>query len=172
MEARIGLIDDDENIRDFSRHCSVELFRRMQSFGLPDHHAVLFLTGHGNIPLAVEAIENGATDFLERPFSDNSLVERVIMSMIHGESVFAESSRLLGLRSHLSSREQEIAEYIVNGSTERRASPAAADRRSSTPIESANSTPEHSPIDESQRQAIGYKTETHRRRAHDGLDRV
>jgi two-component system response regulator DctR len=97
----------------------IELFQQMQLFGLPDHNAVLFLTGHGNIPLAVEAIKNGAADFLEKPFSDNSLVDRVIMSILKVKAVFAESTRLLELRAHLSLREQEIAELIVNGSTNR-----------------------------------------------------
>lgn len=97
----------------------LEVFQQMRAHGLPDHNSVLFLTGHGDIPLAVEAIKNGALDFLEKPFSDNSLVDRVILSMRHVEAVFAESSRRVGLREQLSSREQQIAELIVNGSTNR-----------------------------------------------------
>ena len=95
----------------------LEVFRQMRSHGLPDHNAVLFLTGHGDIPLAVEAIKNGATDFLEKPFSDNSLVDRVILSMRCVEAVFAESSRVFARRQQLSSRELQIAELIVKGST-------------------------------------------------------
>ena len=97
----------------------LEVFQQMRSHGLPAHNEVLFLTGHGDIPLAVEAIKNGAMDFLEKPFSDNSLVDRVIVSMRRVEAVFAESSRLVALREQLSSREQQIAELIVNGSTNR-----------------------------------------------------
>lgn len=97
----------------------LEVFRQMRSHGLPEHNAVLFLTGHGDIPLAVEAMKNGAADFLEKPFSDNSLVDRVIMSMRRVEAVFAHSSRLLGLREQLSLREQQIAELIAHGSTNR-----------------------------------------------------
>jgi two-component system response regulator DctR len=97
----------------------LEVFQQMRSHGLPEHNAVLFLTGHGDIPLAVEAMKNGAADFLEKPFSDNSLVDRVIMSMRRVEAVFAHSSRLLGLREQLSLREQQIAELIAHGSTNR-----------------------------------------------------
>jgi two-component system response regulator DctR len=97
----------------------LEVFEQMRSYGLPDHNSVLFLTGHGDIPLAVEAIRNGAADFLEKPFSDNSLVDRVIKSMRHVEALFAESSKVLRLTEQLSLRERHIAQLIVNGSTNR-----------------------------------------------------
>ena len=38
---------------------------------------VLFLSGHGDIPMAVEALKNGAFDFLEKPYSDNALADRI-----------------------------------------------------------------------------------------------
>ncbi len=46
---------------------------RQRGFVLP----VLFLSGHGDIPMAVEALQNGAVDFLEKPFSGDYLVQRV-----------------------------------------------------------------------------------------------
>ena len=38
---------------------------------------MIFLTGHGDVPTAVEAVKRGAFDFVEKPFSDNALVDRV-----------------------------------------------------------------------------------------------
>jgi len=97
----------------------LEVFEQMRAYGLPQHNSVLFLTGHGDIPLAVEAIKNGAADFLEKPSSDNSLVDRVIKSMRHVEASFAESGKLLELVTRLTEREQQIARFIGNGSTNR-----------------------------------------------------
>lgn len=96
-----------------------ELFDKMRSYGLPDYNAVLFLTGHGDIPLAVEAMKNGAAEFLEKPFSDNSLVDCVIKSMRRVESLFAESSKQFLLTKQLSPREQQVAELIVRAFTNR-----------------------------------------------------
>ena len=97
----------------------LEVFRDMREHGMPAHNAIVFLTGHGDIPLAVEAMKFGATDFLEKPFSDNSFVDRVIACMRHVESVFEQSSKALRLQSQLSLRERQIAEMIVEGLTNR-----------------------------------------------------
>jgi two-component system, LuxR family, response regulator DctR len=101
------------------RMSAMELFQQMRSYGLPDHNVVLFLTGNGNVPLAVKAIKNGAMDFLEKPFSDNALVDSVIKGMHYAESVFSHSARQLKVREHLSEREYQIAELIVSGATSR-----------------------------------------------------
>jgi two-component system response regulator DctR len=42
---------------------------------------VIFLTGHGDVPLAVAALKKGAFDFVEKPFNDNELVNRVIEAL-------------------------------------------------------------------------------------------
>ena len=56
-----------------------ELFDRLNERGcqLP----VIFLTGHGDVPLAVSTLKNGAFDFLEKPFNDNQLVDRVMEAL-------------------------------------------------------------------------------------------
>ncbi len=46
----------------------MDLFRKLKGLGLPAHNAVIFLTGHGDVPQAVEAMKNGAFDFVEKPF--------------------------------------------------------------------------------------------------------
>ena len=47
---------------------------------------MIFLTGHGDVPTAVAAVKRGAFDFVEKPFSDNALVDRI-------EQALAQSSR-------------------------------------------------------------------------------
>ena len=45
---------------------------------------VIFLTGHGDIPMVVEALKKGAFDFLEKPYSDNTLVDRIEQALAGG----------------------------------------------------------------------------------------
>ncbi|RXM22338.1 response regulator transcription factor, partial [Citrobacter sp. AAK_AS5] len=47
------------------------LFDRLLGQGLTDRLPVIFLTGHGDVPTAVDAVKRGAFDFCEKPFSDN-----------------------------------------------------------------------------------------------------
>ncbi|HTR05443.1 MAG TPA: response regulator [Paraburkholderia sp.] len=99
----------------------LELFAQLKNDGLTAHHAVLFLTGHGDIPMAVEALRSGAYDFLEKPFSDNKLVDRVVESLDHVCSKAVppapDPNELRGL---LTPREQAIAGQIVAGHTNRK----------------------------------------------------
>lgn len=96
-----------------------ELFEQLKKLGLPAHNLVIFLTAHGEISMAVEAIKAGAYDFLEKPFSDNRLVDKVVAGMRHAETVFAsgERERLQANGEALTVRELEIAERIVAGKT-------------------------------------------------------
>lgn len=94
----------------------VELFDRVRKAGcqLP----VIFLTGHGDVPMAVEAIKNGAFDFLEKPYSDNALVDKIVAAM-HHDSVLRDrqlsSSTLQTALEHLTHREQEVMHKILAG---------------------------------------------------------
>lgn len=100
----------------------LELFEQMKATGLPAHNSVIFLTGHGDVPLAVEAMRAGAYDFVEKPFSDNSFVDRVIRAMAHVEARFSETQEPLSLQhglEQLTSRERSIAELIGGGKTNR-----------------------------------------------------
>ena len=54
----------------------LELFDRLTQLGCT--MPVIFLTGHGDVPVAVQAIKKGAFDFVEKPFNDNELADRVI----------------------------------------------------------------------------------------------
>lgn len=78
---------------------------------------VVFLSGHGDIPLAVAAVKKGAFDFVEKPFNDNELVDRVIRAMESDAArkpagpVAAVHARL----NQLTPREREVMERILAG---------------------------------------------------------
>jgi two-component system response regulator DctR len=59
----------------------IELFDRLRALncGLP----VIFLTGHGDVPMAVQALKDGAFDFIEKPYDDNALVDKVLAALEH-----------------------------------------------------------------------------------------
>jgi two-component system response regulator DctR len=95
----------------------LELFERLKRDGLPAHNVVLFLSGHGDIPTAVEAVRGGALDFLEKPFFDNKLVDRVIAAVEVAETCYERhpSCRDADPLAALTPRERAIAERIVGG---------------------------------------------------------
>jgi len=93
-----------------------ELFDRLVERGcrLP----AIFLTGHGDVPLAVQAIKKGAFDFIEKPFNDNELVDRVLaaIQLDSDRQQLDASVELTAARlAALSSREREVMELILAG---------------------------------------------------------
>jgi len=94
----------------------IELFDRLQALGcgLP----VLFLTGHGDVPLAVSALKKGAFDFVEKPFNDNQLVDRVLEAIRQGEAWRQEREAEAGIARRLrqlTAREREVMERVARG---------------------------------------------------------
>jgi len=94
----------------------VELFERLLAAGcrLP----IIFLTGHGDVPLAVTALKAGAFDFVEKPFNDNDLVDRVLAAIAHDEtgSRARESEAGVAERlANLTARERQVMERILAG---------------------------------------------------------
>ncbi|MFT3818527.1 MAG: LuxR C-terminal-related transcriptional regulator [Rubrivivax sp.] len=83
------------------------LFERLAERGLLQALPILFLTGHGDVPTAVAAVKRGAFDFVEKPFSNNALVDRI-------EQALLLSARALGQR-----RERQAAERALAELTER-----------------------------------------------------
>lgn len=84
---------------------------------------ILFLTGHGDVPMAVGALKKGAWDFLEKPFNDNELVDRVVAAMTHDAARQAEAKSMdeLALRKQsLTAREQQVMELILAGMQNKR----------------------------------------------------
>jgi two-component system response regulator DctR len=79
---------------------------------------VIFLTGHGDVPTAVAAVKRGAFDFVEKPFSNNALVDRIEEALAASARTLLarreRASRLRGL-AELSDREQEVMTMIAQG---------------------------------------------------------
>jgi two-component system response regulator DctR len=77
---------------------------------------VLFLTGHGDVGMAVAAVKKGAWDFLEKPFQDNELVDRVeaaLQAVMSEETQLAQ--RLRQALASLSAREREVLDELLQG---------------------------------------------------------
>jgi two-component system response regulator DctR len=94
------------------------LFERLVERGLLPLMPVIFLTGHGDVPTAVAAVKRGAFDFVEKPFSNNTLVDRV-------EQALALSAHALSQRraaqqrgqalAELTEREREVMRLVIAG---------------------------------------------------------
>ena len=94
------------------------LFERLIERGLTQAMPVIFLTGHGDVPTAVAAVKRGAFDFVEKPFSNNALVDRIEQALqASAETISARRERAERLRGwdELSEREQEVMRLIAQG---------------------------------------------------------
>ena len=94
----------------------LETFQRLQQLACP--WPVLFLTGHGDVGMAVAAVKNGAWDFLEKPFQDNLLVDRVEQALAAATAQRVESAQHQRLRTalaNLSQREREVLAELLRG---------------------------------------------------------
>lgn len=79
---------------------------------------VIFLTGHGDVPMAVNALKKGAFDFVEKPCNDNELVNRVIeaLQLDTSRRAAAHDADTVNTRlARLSSREREVMERVLAG---------------------------------------------------------
>ena len=79
---------------------------------------VLFLTGHGDVPMAVAALKKGAFDFFEKPFNDNDLVNRVIEALAHDHrhrAAAASADSINARLARLTTRERQVMELILAG---------------------------------------------------------
>jgi two-component system response regulator FixJ len=94
----------------------LELVRRLKARGAP--HPMIVITGHGDVPLAVEAMKAGAADFLEKPFDEETLLRAIRTALAQGvqsEEDLAEKQRLKAIFESLSPREQEVLHGVVDG---------------------------------------------------------
>jgi two-component system response regulator FixJ len=71
---------------------------------------VVFVTAHGDVPLAVEAMRKGASNFLEKPFSDEALTDAVEMALAHARNNGGAEAELL---AKLSPRERQVLDLVV-----------------------------------------------------------
>lgn len=101
----------------------LELFERLIEAGLLPVLPVIFLTGHGDVPTAVAAVKRGAFDFVEKPFSNNTLVDRVEQALALGavELSRRRDQRLRARRlAELTEREAEVMRLVIEGHPNKR----------------------------------------------------
>ena len=83
---------------------------------------IVVLSGHGDIPMAVTAMKNGAIDFLEKPFDDEVLIPLVQSALYKGDEQFKDLRQLEQIRQlfeGLSRREKEVMALVVTGKANR-----------------------------------------------------
>lgn len=82
------------------------------------HLPVVFITGHGDVPMAVEAMQQGAFDFLQKPFRDQELIQRVQRALEHDQTQRAELRQTDAIQARLASltpREREVLALLADG---------------------------------------------------------
>ena len=82
------------------------------------HLPIIFITGHGDVQMAVRAVQAGAYDFVEKPFNDQDLLDRIQRAIAHdaGQRNKEEQlSQLKALFASLTPREREVLDLVVEG---------------------------------------------------------
>ncbi|WP_028470267.1 response regulator transcription factor [Neptunomonas japonica] len=83
---------------------------------------IIVISGHGDIPMAVNAMKNGALDFIEKPFDDEVLLRLVELGLQRATEMFKSNSARAQSRSNydsLSKREKEVMSLVVSGKSNR-----------------------------------------------------
>jgi FixJ family two-component response regulator len=94
----------------------LEFQRELASAGL--HLPIIFITGHGDIPMSVEAIKGGAIEFLTKPFREQDLLNAIHSGLERDRSQRAKEKALTELRERFNSltqREREVMALVVTG---------------------------------------------------------
>ena len=94
------------------------LFEKLTGNGLAHTWPVIFLTGHADVPTAVDSLKRGAFDFCEKPFSDNALVDRVEQALLLSNdrlAVHFQSASLASRLQDLTDRERDVMQLVVAG---------------------------------------------------------
>jgi FixJ family two-component response regulator len=101
----------------------LDILRQLNAHAYPA--PIFVMSGQGDIPMAVEAIRNGALDFIEKPFRGDAVVERVGESIAawsrRGEAAAQQPGMGVQSREPLTSREQDVLAQIVAGASNKEA---------------------------------------------------
>lgn len=92
----------------------IAVFDALVGRGLLPRLPVIFLTGHGDVPMAVDSLKRGAFDFFEKPFNDNQLMDRVEEALAASRKA-AASAGVQARLATLSAREREVLDLILAG---------------------------------------------------------
>ena len=79
---------------------------------------IIFITGHGDVPMAVEAMQAGAVDFIQKPFRDQDLIDRINQALEKDSSNRAALGERNDIRRRLETltpREREVLDLVVHG---------------------------------------------------------
>jgi FixJ family two-component response regulator len=79
---------------------------------------VIFMTGHGDIPMAVEAMQHGAFDFLQKPFRDQDLLDRIQRAIAKDGELRKSLGEHERIKTHLEAltpREREVLDLLIQG---------------------------------------------------------
>jgi FixJ family two-component response regulator len=82
------------------------------------HIPIIFITGHGDVPMSVKAMKGGAVDFLEKPFREQDMLDAVALAIERDRKRREGEKRLSGLKTCLASltpREREIIGFVTSG---------------------------------------------------------
>ena len=94
----------------------MELVARLRDLGFAD--PVIVITGHGDVPLAVQAMKAGVSDFIEKPFDDDQLLSAVRSALARSGGIQAEEAERREVEARLASlsmREREVLDGLVEG---------------------------------------------------------
>jgi len=80
---------------------------------------VIFITGHGDIPMAVDAMKKGAFDFIEKPFDDEQLLSQVRAALESFDAAEVEKAEPGAPLELLSSRQKEVLQRVLDGKPSR-----------------------------------------------------
>lgn len=88
---------------------------------LNERHSILpiiFITGHGDVPMAVEAMQAGAVDFIQKPFRDQDLIDRINQALEkdgNNRAALGERNDIRRRLETLTPREREVLDLVVHG---------------------------------------------------------
>ena len=94
----------------------LEMVRRLSELGV--RHPVIVMTGHADVPLAIEAMRAGVKDFIEKPFDDEALLSSIRSALAEGVEALEQAGQGADLRARLetlSPRERQVLDGLVAG---------------------------------------------------------
>ena len=94
----------------------LEMVRRLAEIGV--RHPVIVMTGHADVPLAIEAVRAGVRDFIEKPFDDEALlasIRTVVAEQAEASGLSGQGAEVRERLATLSARERQVLEGLVAG---------------------------------------------------------